>query len=56
MAKIVNVACDEKVLNEKGRIDSVKSDMILYDPFGTNYVTLGDVVGTPWREGKKYIK
>ena len=55
LAKIVNVAADEKVLNAKGRIDAMKSDMILYDPFGTNYVTLGSIVGTPWQEGRKYM-
>lgn len=55
LAKIVNVAADESVLNEKGRIDSMKTGMILYDPFGTHYVTLGEIVGTPWKEGRKFI-
>ena len=55
LAKIVNVAADEAVLNEKGRIDSMKTGMLLYDPFGTNYVTLGEIVGTPWKEGRKFM-
>jgi len=55
LAKIVNVAADEVVLNEKERIDSMKTGMLLYDPFGTNYVTLGEIVGTPWKEGRKFM-
>ena len=30
--------------------------MLLYEPFGTGYVTLGERVGTPWSEGRKYMK
>lgn len=55
LARIVNVAADESVLNEQGRIDSLKTGMLLYDPFGTNYVTLGKIVGTPWKEGRKFM-
>jgi hypothetical protein len=29
--------------------------MILYDPFGTNYISLGEIVGKPWGEGKKFL-
>lgn len=56
LARIVNVAADESVLNERGKIDAQKTDMILYDPFGTNYVSLGDIVGKPWSEGRKFMK
>ncbi len=55
LAKIVNIAADEAVLNERGKIDALKTGMILYDPFGTNYVSLGEVVGKPWDEGKKFM-
>lgn len=55
LAKIVNIAADESVLKANGQIDALKTDMLLYDPFGTGYLTLGERVGTPWREGKKFI-
>ncbi|MCF0155190.1 MAG: flavin reductase family protein [Veillonella sp.] len=55
LAKIVNVAADQSLINEKGKIDMQKSDMIFYEPFGTHYVGLGPVVGQPWGEGKKLL-
>ena len=55
LARIVNVAADDKVLTSQGKIDSLKTGMMLYDPFGTSYVTLGERVGTPWSEGRKYL-
>ena len=55
LAKIVNVAADESIFNEKGKIDSLKTGMILYDPFGADYVSLGERVGKAWGEGKKFM-
>ena len=55
LAKIVNVAADESVLEQNGRVDSLKTGMLLYDPFGTGYVNLGQRVGTAWSEGKKFM-
>ena len=46
---------NESVVNARGGIDSLKTGMILYDPFGTNYISLGEIVGKPWGEGKKYM-
>ena len=54
LAKIVNVAADDSVLEQNGRVDSLKTGMLLYDPFGTGYVNLGQRVGTAWSEGKKF--
>lgn len=47
------MAADASVLDQNGRVDSLKTGMILYDPFGTGYVNLGQRVGTAWGEGKK---
>ena len=49
------VAADDSVLTDNGKIDVLKTGMILYDPFGTNYVSLGQIVGKPWREGRKFM-
>lgn len=55
LARIVNIAADFSVLDKNGSIDSIKTGMILYDPFGTGYVSLGQRVGTAWSEGKKFM-
>jgi len=55
LARIVNIAADDSVLTDNGKIDALKTGMILYDPFGTNYVSLGQIVGKPWREGRKFM-
>lgn len=55
LARIVNIAADDSVLTDNGKVDALKTGMILYDPFGTNYVSLGQIVGKPWREGRKFM-
>ena len=55
-ARIVNIAADESVLNEQGRIDALKIGAILYDPFGANYLSIGEKIGKAWGEGKKYLQ
>lgn len=55
LARIVNIAAEESVLNDKGRIDALKTGMILYDPFAASYVTLGERVGKAWGEGRKFM-
>lgn len=55
LARIVNLAAEESVLDERGRIDALKTGMILYDPFAASYVTLGERVGKAWGEGRKFM-
>lgn len=55
LGRIVNVAAEESVLDKNGRIDSLKTGMLLYDPFASGYISLGKKVGTAWGEGKKYL-
>ena len=71
LARIVNVAAEESVLTAAGaepgtpydgilaktaKIDAFRTGMLFYEPFGTGYVTLGERVGTPWSEGKRFMK
>ena len=56
LGSIVDVAVDESVLNDEGRIDAMKTCMIMYDSFSNSYYSLGDIVGKAWGEGKKFIK
>ena len=39
LARIVNIAAEESVLNAQGRIDALKTGMILYDSFSASYIT-----------------
>ena len=52
---IVNVAVDESVLNEQGRLEAAKTGMIFYDSFSNSYFSLGEKVGKAWGEGRKYV-
>lgn len=51
--EIVNVSVDEKVLDEKGRVDVSKVKPITFDPFNNQYVGLGKVVGQAFKDGLK---
>lgn len=56
LATVKNILADESVINASGQIDALKTGMLLYDPFSTNYISLKEIVGKPWSEGKKYIR
>ncbi|BAL84564.1 hypothetical protein SELR_pSRC200300 (plasmid) [Selenomonas ruminantium subsp. lactilytica TAM6421] len=55
LARIVNVAADEFVLNEQGRLDAAKNGLIFYDSFSNSYFSLGEKVGKAWGEGRKFV-
>jgi hypothetical protein len=52
---MVNVAVDESVLNERGKIDVKKTGMLFFDSFSNSYFTLGDKVGNAWNEGRVFM-
>ena len=56
LARVVNMAADESVLGENGKIDTGKIGMIFYESFSNSYYRLGDKVGKAWNEGKVFIK
>ncbi len=51
--EIVNVSADERVLNEKGKIDPAKLRPITFDPANNKYIVLGEVVGNAFSDGLK---
>lgn len=55
LARIINVAVDESVIDNTGKIDSQKTGMLLFDSFSNSYIALGDKVGKAWSDGKKYL-
>jgi hypothetical protein len=56
LARVVNMAADETVLGEDGKIDTGKIGMIFYESFCNSYYKLGEKVGKAWSEGKVFLK
>lgn len=53
VGKIVNVSAEESVLNEKGKIDLGKLDLIIFDPVTAGYRRIGERVGNAFSDGKR---
>ena len=56
LARVVNMAADESVLGENGKIDTGKIGMIFYESFSNSYYRLGEKVGMAWSEGKVFME
>lgn len=52
VGKIVNVSADEEVLDENGKIDIEKMQVLTFDPFRAGYYVTGPQAGEAWRSGK----
>lgn len=53
VGRIVNVSAEERILDEKGRIDVGKLKPITFDPVRNEYITLGEKAGNAFRDGLK---
>lgn len=53
---IVNVAADEEVIDENGKVDPRKLNAISFDNFQSGYYEIGDKVGQAWDAGMKFKK
>ncbi len=53
IGEIVNVSCDDSILDEKGTVDAGKLDPIIYDSVSHAYWSFGDKVGQAFSDGKK---
>ena len=56
VGKIVNVSADEKVLDEKDKVDPKKLDALIFDQFQSGYYVSGEQVGKAWNAGKDLMK
>ncbi len=56
LGKIVNVLADEKILDEKGRIDAGKIQAFAFDQMQNGYYAIGEKVGQAWHSGADYMK
>ena len=56
LGEIVNVVADEKVLDEKGKVDASKLNAFIFDQFRNGYYKVGEKVGQAWNSGMKFMK
>ena len=56
VGKIVNACADEKVLDEKGKVDPAKIDALIFDQFQSGYYVVGEKVGKAWNAGAALMK
>ncbi len=56
LGKIVGVLADEKVLNEKGKIDAGKLNAFAFDQMGNGYYAIGEKIGQAWNAGAGLMK
>lgn len=52
VGKIVNVAAEESVISDNGKVDPAKLNAVVFDNFQSGYYTLGEKVGQAWSAGK----
>lgn len=56
VGKIVNVSVDEKILDEKDKIDVRKMNALIFDQFQHGYYTLGKKAGQGFSIGRELMK
>lgn len=56
LGRIVNVIADEKVLDEKGKIDASKLHAFAFDQMQNGYYAIGEKVGQAWHSGAGLMK
>lgn len=56
VGRIVNTAAEESVLNEKGKVDPMKLNALIFDQFQHGYYTTGEKVGQAWNAGAGLMK
>ena len=53
---IVNVLADEKVLDEKGKVDAGKLNAVMFDQFRMSYYAVGKQIAKAWNAGAALMK
>ena len=56
VGRIVNVAAEETVLDEKGKVDPEKLNALIFDQFRHGYYVSGEQVGKAWNAGAALVK
>ena len=55
VGKIVNVAAEESVLDENGKVDPVKLNALAFDNLQSGYYEIGTRAGQAWSNGKRLM-
>ena len=56
LGRIVNVLADERVLDEKGKIDAGKLGALVFDQMRNGYYAVGEKAGQAWSSGAGLMK
>lgn len=56
VGKIVNVAAEESVLSENGKVDPAKLNAVAFDNFQAGYYAMGEKIAQAWDAGKELMK
>ena len=56
VGRIVNTAAEERVLDEKGKVDPARLDALIFDQFRHGYYVSGEQVGKAWNAGAALMK
>ena len=56
LGRIENVLADEKVLDERGKIDAGKINAFLFDQMRNGYYAVGELIGQAWHSGAGLMK
>ena len=56
LGEIVNVLADEKVLDEKGRVDAGALHAFTFDQMQNGYYAVGEKIGMAWNAGAPIVK
>jgi flavin reductase (DIM6/NTAB) family NADH-FMN oxidoreductase RutF len=56
VGKIVNVMAEESALDEEGKLDVTKLQILMFDNSKHGYFTVGEQVGTAWNAGMELMK
>ena len=56
VGKIVNVAAEESVLSENGKVNPAKLNALIFDQFQNGYYVTGEQVGRAWNAGAVLAK
>ena len=56
VGKIVNVKAEESALDENGKLDVTRLNILMFDNSKHGYFTVGDQVGTAWDAGMELMK
>ena len=56
VGKIANVAAEEAVLSENGKVDPAKLKALIFDQFQSGYYVSGEKVGQAWNAGKPLMQ